>query len=1373
MYNKTYSFFVFVFVFSLSIVAQEKTLKYSKKLTISDGLAHNGVTSVLEDSRGVLWFGTYDGLNKYDGYEIQTFKNTINQDLLTSNRVRALAEDDYETLWIGTDEGVNIYDYNKEVFKKIYSNKLTNNGISGPIIRSVIANKNSKNILCLSEDGCVLVFNAKDYSLIGNYKTKSSFRKKVKILNGLQLDETNYLLATSIGLLNFNSESKVFKKILKNEVNSCNSIVKIDSNTLLITLSQGLALVNYSKDIGSFSFLRKDLSSYSFNSSMIDSLGKLWLGILNRGVLIIDNVASLKNNTNYDLEFFNDNKPALRVSSIASMSDNNCLVATFDEGLYEFDLKPNPFKNYNIEMDFKYGLKSNSVKHMAPLGSNKMYLTASFGGLTLFNTETQKFEPINFNLPGDENSRVSSVFVDSRENTWFRINGKNGLYRKVKNSSKLDVLAENLLETNVEVAVRAFTEDKYGNIWISTNDNVFRVLVNKDNKILKVESLNDNPFFSNKKLSLARYIYADPLYDFIWVGADSDGLFRIKNSKELSIEKLKVDQFIKNKANKFSISSNFVTTIIRLPNEDLWVGTEGGGMCKVLKSDTIPEFIPFTEKDGLSNNVVKHILYDDGLNLWISTNIGLNAFDTKSNEFRRFNVSDGLAFEDFWFAGAKLKNGMLAFSGIDGFIYFDPNKIINEESLPELLIENFSIFNKPIKPGDTINGRVLLIKTLSKVNEITLKHNENVFSLDLTSLHFSNPKNHNIKYKLSPINDDWVKVPSNQKKVSYSGLQAGEYELSVSASNSLNNWIAPKSLKITIKPSIWNTTWAYFLYCLVALLIAYAIGRVIFKIQALNHKVEIEQLEIDNVKEVNEAKLRFFANISHELKTPLTLISRPIEILSERFKSNSEIQEKLSLMSRQSKKIYQLIDQVHDFRRADANLLKMDYSRFSFDNFVKELTVDFEFLAENDQKNLVITSGESKIMVSADKDKLEKIFNNLLNNAFKYTDTNDTIEIKYESDDKDLIVSVIDTGKGIDSIDLEHIFERFYQSHKKQNKHITGSGIGLAFSKRLVEMHYGFISAESTLGEGTTIKVRLPIVKKYLPSDILDEVDLPKEKEVKVNDKLIKENSPAEITATGEFSESVIFYAEDNLEMRNFVDNLLSKYFKVKSFRNGKECFEALEDEWPDIVISDVQMPEMNGLDLCVRIKSDLKTSHIPVILLTALTNIEDHLKGIRDGADAYIKKPFNVQHLITNVEALLANRKQLRDRYQVGIPLTRENNKNNRNDNAFLEKLYSLMEENLDNQNFDLNGLAKELYLNRTHFYQKVKVLTNQTPFELLKIYRLKKAAEFLSQKKLSVNEVFVMTGFKSRTHFAKVFKEKYNISPGKYASETLKKYE
>ncbi|MDO6492383.1 MULTISPECIES: hybrid sensor histidine kinase/response regulator transcription factor [unclassified Cellulophaga] len=1365
---------LFLCVFCVSN-AQEKTLNYSQKLTISEGLAHNGVTSVLEDSRGFLWLGTYEGLNKYNGYEFKVYKNTLDQNILTSNRVRTINEDLKGNIWIGTDQGVSIYNYDKEAFNKLYSNKELGKGNNGPVVRKILINKKHKLVFCATEGNGILIFKD-DYTFLNQFFLPgSSDNKEITFFDAVALDEDNYLFATSGGLVLYNIEKAKFKKVLSKHINSSPAILKLNKKTIIAACSNGVSIVEFQKENNTISlkFVEKKLSENQFNSISEDELGNLWLGTFTNGIIRIDNTLDFIKKKEAKTSSFYFEKGLMRVSAIAAATSTGCWVATFNEGIYKFDVDENPFKNYNTDLNYKYGLFSNNISSISPLDEDRVYVTASRGGVGLFNTKTNRFEPLPFNLPKEYERKVAGFFVDSRKNLWIQITNR-GLFRIKKGETKLSKILINSDLDNDFIRPRRIAEDKDGNIWMAFVDEVFKIKTNQDGDILKVEYLFNNPFFKKNKPTLSRVVYVDPLYNYVWLGTDLDGLYRINNSGK-NLNEAEVKHFSNNKNDSLSLPNNFVTSLIRLPNDELWLGTEGGGISHVLESSTLqPKFIPYTEKQGLSNNVVKGLQADEDNNLWISTNIGLSKFNVKDKSFRNFNKSDGLPFEDFWYASAKLNNGKFLFSGLDGFCFFDPSKISSKENLPKLQFDDFKIFNKNIFPGDTVNNRVLLDKRIGDINTLKLKHNENVFSLEAASLHFSNTQNHSIKYRLLPINKQWIEVPSNQKTIYYNGLQPGEYELSVMASNSLNEWTAPKKLKIEILPPFWKTTWAYLLYVILAVCFIYVVVRIILKIQSLNHKVEIEKIEKRNVNEVNEAKLRFFANISHEIKTPLTLISRPLDILSERFKNNEDASEKLNLVMRQSKKIQQLIEQVLDFRRADANLLKMNYSRFSFDGFVKDLIIDFNFLAENDSKKLVVEKEDCRITVAADKDKLEKVFNNLLNNAFKYTSSDDVITISYKSVDKDLIVTVKDTGRGIDSVDLEHIFERFYQSQKEDNAHISGSGIGLAFSKRLVEMHYGFIKADSEVGKGTEITVRLPIVKNNLPTDkeVPDDLDLPKEKEVTVNNKLIQENSPAKIIATGDFSDSLIFYAEDNLEMRNFVSKLLSKFFKVKTFRNGKECLEAMEDEWPDIVISDVQMPEMNGLDLCLRIKSDLKTSHIPVILLTALSNIEDHLQGIRDGADAYIKKPFNVQRLITNTEALLSTRKQLRERYQIGIPLTKENNKNNRNDNAFLEKLYSLIEENLDNQEFDLNSLAKELYLNRTHFYQKVKVLTNQTPFELLKIYRLKKAAELLSQKGLAVNEVYIMTGFKSRTHFAKIFKERYNISPGKYAAEINKKY-
>ena len=1366
MFKRIYILIIVATLNCIVICAQKSNFEYAKKITISDGLAHNGVSCVLEDSKGFLWIGTYQGINKYDGNKLITYKNTIDLNILTSNRVRSISEDKSGDLWIGTDEGLTIYSYSQEKFLKVYSNKLKNKETNGPIIRSIYISKKNNLTYCLTEGSGILVFDDK-YQLVDRLFNAID-TSEIIFYNALELENGGIVFASSRGVYFYEAlGNKKISKVLPEKIATSTSIINISAKTFIITLQNGIAIVN--RDKNKFELKHKLLSKYNFNTVKLDANNNLWLGTIDDGIVQIKNFKSYLNSSfvnPFKLSFFTDGIDRLRISEIINSSNNAIWVGSFNEGIYQFDTKENVFKSYVKNESKALKISSTTVTFISKYDDYRALIVTISGDIGLFNTKTNEFEPLPFTLP--KSYKIGGVFVDKKKNTWLKVKGINDLFLIKKGIKNAERISHSVLKNTKDDIFRSFSEDKNGNVWICTTNDVYKVRVGEKNEEVNMESLNSNPFFKTNKLETVRYVYADPLKELIWVGTGR-GLFRVENKQNQLFKNQVINRYIEDKNNKKSISSDFVTSIVRLPNNELWLSTENGGICKVLEDKTILEFISYTEKEGLSNNVVKSILYDNDGSLWVSTNIGLNKFDLKSKQFRKFNLADGLPFEDFWFASEKLENETLLFSGLNNFSYFNSNEIIKTEKLPKIYINNFKIFNKLIKARDTLNKRVVLKTNISEQEEISLKYNENVFSFELTSIHFSNPKNHTIKYQLSDVNKDWIQLPSNENTINYSGLQPGEYAFNYMASNSLNEWTKPRKLVIIITPPFWKTYWAYLVYLILLTLSIYVIVSAITKIQALNHKVEIEKLEKSSVEELNESKLRFFSNISHEIKTPVTLIASPIEILSDRYKNNFDVSEKLGLVQRQIKKIKQLIDQVHDFRRADANLLKMNYSRFNFNSFIGDVANDFMFLASKDQKKFVCLSKEKNIIVSADKGKIEKIINNLISNAFKYTKTEDIIKIEFKSDEKNLIITVSDTGMGIEKEDLTHVFERFYQSQSTDKQHIAGSGIGLAFTKKLTEMHYGYISAESELDKGTTITVQLPIVKKQLEEDeiIDEEIELPKEKEIKVDIGFIERETSKEIEVSGNFSDKIIFYAEDNLEMRNYVSGILSKYFKIKVFRNGQECLDALENEWPDIVISDVQMPVLDGLNLCINIKADLKTSHIPVILLTGLTNIEDHVRGIRDGADAYIKKPFNVQRLVTNVEALLINRKHLRERFQVGIPLTKENNKNNRNDNAFLEKLYSIIEENLDNQDFDINSLAKELYLNRTHFYQKVKELTNQTPFEILKTYRLKKAAQLLSQEKLSVNEVFMMTGFKNRHHFSKTFKKMYNVSPSKFAEE------
>jgi len=1362
--------YIFLLLCTFNLLAQSQKISYSKNISISDGLVHNGVTSILEDSKGYIWIGTYDGLNRYDGYEFDTYKNTVTEELMVNNRVRSLAEDKKGNIWIGTDDGLSIYNYSTEKFKTIFTSKLLSEGKNGPIVRKIIIAPAQDLILCATEGSGLLIFNS-DYSFKTRYIPTS--RSNVTFYDGCLVGSNTYIFSTSIGLISFNISTNKFENILSTAITESRSIIKFAKGKLLVTLDNGIAIVNYEEkaNLLSFKIVQTDLEQYQFVCAAIDHLNNLWLGTAKNGFLKINDSKSFLKNEKYKITNFNLAENMLRVSCIVPLK-NSCWVGSYNKGIFKYNLNSNPFKHYDTSLEQPYGLTSNEVYSITDLDKDRVYISTLQGGLNLFNTRLERFEPLPFAIPKKLISKIGATYVDSKKNLWFKIFG-DGLYRVKNKSSKLEKIAAVDSEVKIVDAKGIITEDSYGNILLTTSKECYRIILDKNEDVQDVEKLSKHALFFKNKLPLIKCVYADPLYkNILWVGTNVDGLLRVAFDKSKKLQNARVDQFRYDGRNPSAISSSFVTSVLRLPDNSLWVGTERGGICKVENSNKTPKFISFSEKEGLSNNVVKSMVFDGRKSLWIGTNNGLNKFDIDKQSFQKFNVVDGLPFEDFNYGFTRMENGLLLFAGFNGFCYFNPNALPHSEALPKLELGDLKIFNSIVKPNDTINGRVIMKSRLSELQELLLKYHENVFSIGVTSLHYSSQKNHFIKYQLLPINKDWIEIPSSQRNIYFNGLPPGSYTLKIKASNTLNEWTKTKELKITISSPWWKTYWAYLIYFLLLLAVGYVILYYVLKMQKLKHDLDVEQLESNIGKEINAAKLLFFSNISHEIKTPLTLILGPVDSLRNRFENNSEVSDTLQIIQKQASKIGALVNQVHDFQKADANLLKMNYSYFNFNHFIEDLVSEYQFISLSENKSLEIVAAPATIYVYADKDKLEKIFNNILTNAFKHTKAKDAILVNYNIVDKNLNVAISDEGSGIHSADLPHIFERFYHSKVSEKAYYGGSGIGLAFSKQLVEMHFGSIDVQSELGKGTTIFLQLPIVHtEYSLSQMQIENEVLELENNNIEPIVLEPVAAEKLHFDSSFSEAKIFIVEDNLDLRNYISGMLEKYLKIEVYVNGRECLDALEISWPDLILSDVLMPEVNGFELCKSVKSNIKTSHIPVVLLTACTTIDDQVKGLIDGADAYIEKPFNMQHLLATIESILRNRKQLRERFMIELPLTLEVN-DNANDHIFLEKLYSLMAENLDNQDLDLDHFAKDLYLNRTHFYQKVKSLTNCTPFELLKAYRLKKASEFLMAGTFSVNEVYIMTGFKSRTHFSKLFKEKYNYTPGKYAAEIASKY-
>lgn len=1351
------------FVFKAS---STNSIQPYKKYSLSDGLTHVGVTSILEDSKGYVWVGTFDGLNRYNGYEFTNFKNTSDKQVILSNRIRSLFEDSKGNIWIGTGDGICLFDYQKNSFVTIYTNE-SNNELQkkGPVIRSFVELDNI-GVIAITEGSGLIRFN-NEYQFVNQYNTPehlNNTQRKFLFFEAKAFDSQRIILSYSHGVLLFDLKTEEYTSILNHTPLYRGTILQLNDSTWFTNNSNSASIFTLSEGLNGYQATNKRqiLQGFKVSSASLDNTGRIWVATQRNGLLRFSTWASLL----LDNPAYEQYLPAnsrLTVNAIMSTKHMGSWIATENQGILRFANQESAFQHLTAKGS-ELGLKSNNVVSIAEFDDTKALIVTESGGLTCYSSEAQNFVEIPFFVPPNIKRMARSVHVDMKGNIWIQV-GFNGLYVIRRGIRGAKFVLGNQSNSFLNVLIRTLDVDQHNQLWIGGLSGIHRITLNDSMDPIKVESLNNHPLFEKTPITVARKVFVDNENNFIWLAADAEGLMRLSNNPDVPLTKQDIKQFKKNKHNPNSISGDFVTSIVRLPNKELWVGTEGGGICRVEDSNGNIKFKTYSEKEGLSNHAVKAIQVDEEGNLWVSTNNGLNQFNYEKEYFRSFTAEEGLPFKAYNFASARLKHGAVLFGGYEGVCVHFTQENIRREALPNLLFGELRILNNVVNPGDTISNRIILDKPIESGQNIQLKHHENLISLEIVSLHYSNPNNHFIKYKLSPISNDWITLPSNQRYLNYSSLRPGDYTLSVMASNALGEWTDEKVLHLEIAPPFWQTPLAIIMYIVIIGAIIFVVVKFRLRMLRLRHNLEIEHLENEKVKEVNSAKLRYFANISHEIKTPLTLISGPIDNLFSQYVNHDDLHEKLGVIKRQSKKITQLVNQVLDFQRSDAEVLKMHYSYFSFDTFIDSLLEDFKYFASNEKKTLTIQRPNDKIYVSADKDKLEKVLNNILNNAFKYSKKHDSITLEYKQDGKHLVVEISDTGRGIDEKDLPHIFERFYQS---QADYIGGSGIGLAFSKRLVDMHFGNISVKSKLGVGTSILIQLPIVMDHDAELIEKQEQIVANEEKNEDHALVNPMPENDLVIDTNFHDASIFLVEDNTDMRMFVEKSLSKFFKVKAFANGKECLDALQDEWPEIIVSDVLMPEMNGFELCKQVKTNIKTSHIPILLLTACTSIDDQIKGAREGADAYIKKPFEMQHLLSSIESLLRNRQQLRERFQLSIPLTLEKGSNS--DDVFLEKLYEEMAKNLDNTELEMDHLASVLYLNRTHFYQKVKALTNHTPYELLKEYRIAKAAEFLSDERISVNDAFAMTGFKSRTHFTKLFKEKYNVTPGKYASELKK---
>jgi signal transduction histidine kinase/DNA-binding NarL/FixJ family response regulator len=878
----------------------------------------------------------------------------------------------------------------------------------------------------------------------------------------------------------------------------------------------------------------------------------------------------------------------------------------------------------------------------------------------------------------------------------------------------------------------------------------------------------------------------------VWVATDQEGLFCLLPENRDSL------QFINYRhkpESEGSISSNTVFSVYCSYNGTLWAGTNNGLNRFDPETGT---FEYFNIKNGFNAYFVFCVRTDGSGNVWASTEKGLTRFNPDAEEgkrFKLFSTSDGLPFDKIYpYHFDKGKDGRFYMGGERGFglgyFSFHPDSIKDNTLIPPVVITGFKVKNNDI-PLDT---------AISYKKQLHLQYDQNFIAFEFASLDYNDPGKNEYYYKLEGMDDDWI-YSGNRRFANYTGLSPGSYVFRVKGSNNDGYWNeAGASLAITIAAPPWKTWWAYLLYGLFIFTVLYLIFRYYLKRQQLLHKLALEHVQTEKLEELDRMKSRFFANISHEFRTPLTLILGPIEKLKSYIK-DKEPKEDLNMMHRNARRLQNLINQLLSLSKLESGKMKLQSQEVNIISLVNRYVQSFESLAKQKKIEFKFNSSETKIPLFVDKDKIEKILYNLLSNAFKFTEEGGRIEVsvtpinppsrgdKAESKisplegGRGVNITISDTGRGIPQEKLPHVFDRFYQVDDNYTKDQEGSGIGLALTKELVEIHHGIITVESQLEKGTTFTVLLPLGKEHLKTEEIvvhkDSFGEPASAEASADKSVDREDPPEQIAelqahetpiddyAEKEDTKPLLLIIEDNDDLRSYIRSYLTDDYQISEAIDGEMGLQKAIEKIPNLVISDVMMPKMDGMELCRRLKTDERTCHIPVILLTAKAAMEDKLEGLETGADDFLTKPFDPQELVIRIRNLIQQRRKLQKIFARNISSIGQltDSSISSMDKKFMKKSVEVVEENLLDADFNVEQLGQEMNMSRMQLHRKLRALVDQSAGEFIRTIRLNRAAILLKEKTANIAEIAYDVGFNNPSYFSECFRKQFGKLPSEYS--------
>lgn len=1383
--------------------AQDKGLKFQfEKLPSEIGFPNSGVNDIVEDHLGFLWIATWAGLAKYDGYSVKMYRQQPgNTNGIKSNKITEIFEDSKGTLWIGTSySGFYRYDREQDTFRQFCRDPKDMNSLSNDNVSSILEDKDG--IFWIGTERGLNRFDPETGNYIHylNEPTDTRSLSHDFVYSLAQTDDGSIWVGTEEGLnrlVKKDDEEYFIRYDLAppgtvDEIYLSHNFIfkiipsKFHQDVFWICTSIGLKKIHYSAtdpvyleyDYYGHEIANPNSLIHPFVSDILEENSSLvWISTYNGVNLLNTNTGQNRcfNSVKNDPNSLSNNV----VMSLSKDRTNNLWIG-LDKGVNKLNLNARAFQLIHPETRDNTG---SSITCIIPSGNRPgVWVGSRGGGLNYLafdanNNLTSFSRNYHFDVSKmqDLSGFVFDLLLDKDGWLWVATDGAGVIRIKEDQIPKEGGVVKNLQQFTTsdqqlsDNYVMSLLQSTSGDIWLGYWD--------KGLDRYDAASGTFYHYFLTRNLDINFQLY--PIVHiietiengqaFLWVGTRGGGLYKLKFNEIANGLEL-VDWFRSEGGQEGNLSNDFINDFFIDARDQLWVGTDNG--LNLLDSKT-GKFTSFYEEDGLNSGTIQSILQDFSGKIWVSTQQGISCLNFVEGKMTPKNFDGFNGLQDNYYnddASYITDSGQLIFGGVNGLSAFNPDNIHLDTIAPMIVISDFKLSNRSVAIGEQRNGKVILTKSISETRELKLSHKEKVVSFEFTGLHFGEPEKIQYAYQLVGFDPDWVYTDASQRTAHYTNLPYKEFVFMVKAANGDGAWSDPVELILVINPPFWLTGWAYILYGLVAAWMIY-IGIRLTKLRAeFRHNLELERVEREKLEEVNWLKLQFFTNLSHEFRTPLTLIISPLEQFLQQPK-DKKMHQIFSRMYYNANRLLTLINQLLDIRKNEAGLMNLHVGEKDLVELSKEITLSFKYLANQRNIKLTFDSDSRKILAWIDHEQLEKVLFNLLSNAFKFTKDGGSISVDIQENDF-IYLSVSDTGMGIPANELEHIFERFYQVEKNIDRSRRGgTGIGLSLAKMIVEKHHGIIEVESTEGVGTTFRIKMLKGKDHFSDSEL----FPGEKEDITNStsgfvfpephaELAEISVEMEKSKNGSNNKPGILIVEDNPDVRAYLRENLEQDYKISEASDGQEGLEKALAEPPALILADIAMPRMDGIEMCARIKSNIVTCHVPVILLTARTSLIFKVDGLETGADDYVTKPFHMRLLITRIKNLIDSRNVLREHFAKNFDLSPSGVVLNSMDEKLLSQIKIVVEKHIDDSDFSVDQLASALQMSRMQLYRKLKSLTGKSPNHIIRSFRLLRAAQLLESGQYNVSDVTYLVGYNDLKSFRDQFKKEFGMSPSRY---------